>query len=74
MVSVFAFSSLVGHVLVDVNLTAHGNLGEFGVHIEGEGAEFANVDGSASTHLVVHVLDEGSPDDEHLMTCNGKIY
>jgi hypothetical protein len=72
--NILALSSLVCHVLVDVNLTAHGDLGEFGVDIEGEGAELADVNGSASTHLVIHVLDEGSPDDEHLMTCNGKIY
>lgn len=63
MLAVFCLGA---HVLVDINLTAGRDLGKLSSNIEGEGAELADVNGSASTHLVIHVLDEGSPDDEHL--------
>lgn len=74
MVNILAVSSQRRHIGVNVNLAAHGNLGELGINIEGEGTEFTDVNGSAGTELVIHVLDEGPPDNETLMTCNGKIY
>jgi hypothetical protein len=74
VVNVLAISSLGGHIGVNVDLAAHGNLGELSLDIKGEGTEFADVNGSSGTELVIHVLDEGSPDNEALMTCNGKIY
>jgi hypothetical protein len=70
----FTVGSLAGHIAVDINFTAHLDFGEFGVDIEGEGSEFADVYRFSGTELVIQVLDEGSPDNEHLKTRYSKIY
>lgn len=66
VMDMFTVSSLAGHIAVDINFTAHLDFGELGVDIEGEGSEFADVDRFSGTELVIQVLDEGSPDNEHL--------
>lgn len=58
VVDMLALLDLRTHVLVDINLTATGDLGKLSSNIEGEGTELADVDATAGSHVVVQVLDE----------------